>query len=240
MFILIFYVYDSKLYIIYDIPFILRLLVLVVTCLFILSHWVCFFSHHNGILSPSPSLIVIFCHITFFSRCWWVQPLVGISNYIGSTLMSDHIIATYYLFFLWSKWHRFIVTVVDCYILNFPVISTYGLVQPLVWIADYIGNTLLRDHIIAIYHHCFYPSIMSLFCRHCCWLLYFEVFLWFLPMNDCDHSLGFLITLKVLCWAIIFSLYCYVSLSPLLLFIYIFVLSFHKWPLLDQNFYVSL
>ena len=69
--------------------------------------------------------------------------------------------------------------------------------RPLVQIAAYIGSTLLSNRIISICHHCFSTSTMSSFHRHRCWLLYFEVFLLFTIINDCNHSLGFLIILEI-------------------------------------------
>ena len=48
---------------------------------------------------------------------------------------------------------------------------------------------------------------MSLFCCHCCWLLYLGTFLQFLPICECDYLLEWPIILKVLSWAIVLSLY---------------------------------
>ena len=135
-------------------------------------------------------------------------PLIGFADYIGITLLDDHIIAIYRDFSL-SAMALFNRHHVDCYKLNFFVISPHGWVQPLVWIATYIGINFLSDCIIAIYRHCFYPSTIASFHRHRCWLLYLEVFIWFLPMDDCNHLLGLMITLEVLYWVIILSLYWY-------------------------------
>ena len=145
-FILIFYVYDSKFYIIYAIPINFRCLVLIVASIQPVTMSL-FFSQHNGVVSPSLFLVVIFLRFSLFSCCPWVQPIVGFSE-------NNRI-------------------------------------------------TFLSDNIIAIYHHCFYPSTKVSFHRHCWQLLYFLVFF----MDECNHSLGFLITLEVLCWAIILSLY---------------------------------
>ena len=114
-----------------------------------------------------------------------------------------------------TQWRCFTVTDIDCYILSYLFPPTNGWVWPLVGIADYIGSTLLIDHIIPIYHHCFSPSTISSFKSHRCRLLYIWSFLWFLPMDECNHLLGLPITLELLFWAIILSLYFYISLSPL-------------------------
>ena len=50
------------------------------------------------------------------------------------------------------------------------------------------------------YHHIssfFSLSTMAPFHHHSCWFLYFEVFLWFLLMDDCNQLLGLLITLEM-------------------------------------------
>ena len=54
-----------------------------------------------------------------------VRPLVWITDYIGSNLLIDCIIAIYY-FFLPVQWRRFTITIVDCYILKFYVIPPRG------------------------------------------------------------------------------------------------------------------
>ena len=46
----------------------------------------------------------------------WLQPLVGITDYIGNTLLSNRIIAIYHHFFIQKKWRLFTGTVVNCYI----------------------------------------------------------------------------------------------------------------------------
>ena len=53
----------------------------------------------------------------------------------------------------------------------------------------------------------FSPSMMALFHRHHCWLLFFGYFLGFLIAHECDHSFGLLLTSELLFWAIIFSPY---------------------------------
>ena len=88
-------------------------------------------------------------------------------------------------------------------------------VQPHIGVSNCVVISLLRYQIIVIYHHCFSPNTMVLFHRHRCWLLYFCITIFYLLTDDCDHSLGSMITLEVLFWSIILSLYCYISLSPL-------------------------
>ena len=107
-FIIIFCVYYSKINFIYAIPFIFRFLVLVVTS----NHPVTvslFFYQHNGIVSPSPLLIVICCRFSLFLRCPWVRPLIVFADYIGSTFLSNHIIALYHHYFsqiIMALFHR--------------------------------------------------------------------------------------------------------------------------------------
>ena len=111
----------------------------------------------------------------------------------------------------------------------FYLFSHFPWFLTLVGFAEYIGSNFLRDHNIARYHHCFSPSTMKSFHHQRCWLLFFEVFLWLFPTDKWDHSLGLLLTLEVLFWAIIISLYIFivfsqhngvVSLSPFLIVIY--------------------
>ena len=64
---------------------------------------------------------------------------------------------------------------------------------------------LLSYKIIAIYHVCFYPIKMASFHRHHCWLLYFEVFPWFLLTDECNHSFRSLLALEAIFLAIVLS-----------------------------------
>ena len=172
----------------------------------------------------------------------WLQPLIGIADYIVITLTSNHIINIYhhcfslgtmasfnrhrcwFLYFevfLWflltdECYHLFgllstlevlfwaivlspyiiiVAIILSQYIIivfsdnngfvslsmflivifwNFSVTPPHRRVQPIIGIASYIGNALLSNHIIAIYHHCFNPNTMELFHRQRFWLLYFE------------------------------------------------------------------
>ena len=105
-FIIVFYVYDSKIHFIYAIPFIVRFLV-------ILSCWVCF-SLSTMVFFHRQSCWLLFFELFFgFPRCPWVWPLTRISAYIGTTLLSDHIVAIYPPSEAWSwtcplqwRWHR--------------------------------------------------------------------------------------------------------------------------------------
>ena len=58
-----------------------------------------FFSEHNGIVSPSPLLIVIFWSFSVITHHGWVLPLIVFAAYIGSTLKIDHIIAINHHYF---------------------------------------------------------------------------------------------------------------------------------------------
>ena len=90
-FIIIFYVYDSKIHFIYVIPFIFRFLALIVTS----SHPVTaslFFSQHNGVISQSP--LLIFC-ISFLTHFPWVWLIIRIAAYVRTTFLSHHIVAIY-------------------------------------------------------------------------------------------------------------------------------------------------
>ena len=69
--------------------------------------------------------------------------------------------------------------------------------QPLVVFADYIGSTLLRNHNITIYHHCFSLNTMASFWYHFCWLLHFKKILWLLFTDEYNNLLGLLITLEI-------------------------------------------
>ena len=110
----------------------------------------------------------------------WLQPLIGFSDYIGSTLPCDNIIYITIIVFIQSQWSCFTVNVVDYYILKFSVITHHGWLRPLVGIAAYIGSIFPSNYIIAINCLCWSLSIMYSFHCHRCWLLYFEVFLLFL------------------------------------------------------------
>ena len=76
----------------------------------ILIFIIIFFFHHNGVISMSPLFIAIFSHISFLPPHWWVRLLVGIVDYIGSTFLSDDIIAIllYIIITLigWIKWYQ--------------------------------------------------------------------------------------------------------------------------------------
>ena len=155
-FIIIFYVHGSEIHFIYANPFIFRFLVLIATS----NHPVTvslFLSQHNGVVSLSPLLIVIFVVFLFF--------LIAHEWYHSLGLM----ITLEVLF--WEK----IVSL--CIIIVLSMIT------------------------------------MVLFHWQRCWLLYIEVFLWILPTDERDHLLGSLLKLKVLFWAIIFSLYIIIVFS---------------------------
>ena len=66
-----------------------------------------FSSEHNGTVSPSPLFIVIYWSFPVIPPHGWVQPLVEIADYIGITLLSDHIIAIqsapYKLYILYTE-----------------------------------------------------------------------------------------------------------------------------------------
>ena len=62
------------------------------------SHSLAILFHCNGSVSLLPWFIVFFCRFYLFPPRRWVQPLVGITNYTGSTLISDHIIDIYNYF----------------------------------------------------------------------------------------------------------------------------------------------
>ena len=135
-----------------------------------------------------------------------------------------------YLWWLFLSQHNAVVSPSLLLVIKFLIFFLpHGWVRPLVEIADYIRTSFMSNHIIAIYHHCFSLStIVSFHCHHCL-LIYFESFLWILHTYECDHSLGLLITLEVLCWAIVLFLYIIiffsqcngvVSTSPLLIVIY--------------------
>ena len=131
-----------------------------------------------------------------------------------------------------------------------------GRVRPLVGITDYIRSTLLSDHIIDIYHYfiqdpygldcAVWPYLEILFQGNgtISLLPLFIVFLYFLiclPFTDeCDHLLVSLITLGVLFWEIILSLFImfffshnngFISPSPLMIFniYHLSLFSPHVW-----------
>ena len=172
-FILIFYALDSKIHIIYAIPFIFIFLVRVVTSSYpaVVS---LFFFQQNGVVSPSPLLIVIFHHFSLcFSFlmsattrwfCWLYWKYLAERSYhcYISFFFSEHngviSLSPLLIFIFWS----------------FLGIPPHGWVRPLVHNAAYIGSTFLIHRIIAINCHCFYPRIMASFHCHRCWLLYFD------------------------------------------------------------------
>ena len=89
-FIIIFYVYDLKIYFIYANPFIFIFLVLIVTSIHLVTESL-FFSQNNGVVSTSPLLIIIFG----FPHFPWERPLVRISAYIQKTFLIDNIVTIY-------------------------------------------------------------------------------------------------------------------------------------------------
>ena len=136
-----------------------------------------FFSQHNGVVSLSPLLIDIFCRFHLFVPHGWVQLLVGIADYIGSTLLIDHIITIYHNCFSPSTMalfycHSCRLLYFAVFIVSFPLMSaTTCWYRWLHW--KYFSE---RSH----YHYIssfFSPSTMASFHCHCCWLLYFVVFI---------------------------------------------------------------
>ena len=101
-----------------------------------------------------------------------------------------------------------LLIVTFCHIYLFP---PHWWVRPLVDIDDHIVNTFMRDHIITLYHHWFYPITMASFHRHPCYIyIYIYIYTYcFLPRDECDQSLVSLITLEVIFWTIISLLYWY-------------------------------
>ena len=80
---------------------------------------------------------------------------------------------------------------------------------------------------------------MALYHRHCCWLLFFVIFICLLLSHECNHLLRLMILLGLLCWTIILSLYIsFFLLSQCHLFIvtivdcYIFYFLFASYALL--------
>ena len=69
-----------------------------------------FFSHHNGIVFPSPLLIVIFWTFNVIPSHRWVRPLVGISGYILSPFLSDDNISIFLYIIItligWIVWYH--------------------------------------------------------------------------------------------------------------------------------------
>ena len=59
----------------------------------------------------------------------------------------------------------------------------------------------------------FSTSTLASFHHHQCWLIGFIIFLCFLISHECYHLLGLLITLEVLCWAIILLLFINIFLQ---------------------------
>ena len=57
------------------------------------------FYQKNVVVLSSPLLIVIFCHFSLFPPRRQVRPLVRITDYIGSTLLSNNTIAIYHACF---------------------------------------------------------------------------------------------------------------------------------------------
>ena len=83
---MIFYVYNSKIHIVFAFPFIFRFLVLIVTS----SHPVTdslFFSQHNGVVSLSP-LLIFFWGFLIAHECDHSL----IAAYTQTTFLSDHIV----------------------------------------------------------------------------------------------------------------------------------------------------
>ena len=77
---------------------------------------------------------------------------------------------------------------------------------------DYFSERSYYCYISSLFH----PNTMASFHHQRCWLLYFEVFLWLIPTNEWDHSLGLLLTFAIIFWEIILSLYIIIfSLSTM-------------------------
>ena len=119
---------------------------------------------HNGVVSPSPWLIFLFCLLYLFPPLQPVQTIFGITDYIGSSFLRNNIIAIYhfdpYRFDCVVSHHLAIlfqrcITVAMGFFLFLPSLFVYSskIVQPLVRITDFVRSTFLRDHIIAIYYH---------------------------------------------------------------------------------------
>ena len=95
-------------------------------------------SQNNGAVSPSLLLIVMFCCFYLFPPHGWMQPLVGITDYIRSTLLSDNIFAIYHHCFsprTMASHHHYC-----CWLLflSFYFFPPHGWLKPRVGITDYI------------------------------------------------------------------------------------------------------
>ena len=90
---------------------------------YFLWHSSLFFSNYNGVISPSPLLIVIFRNFSVIPHHGRVQPLFGIAAHIGRTFPSDHIIAINH-----HCWSPSTMESFKCYhfwLLNFEVVLLF-------------------------------------------------------------------------------------------------------------------
>ena len=97
-----------------------------------MSHYLEILFQSNGATSPSPWFIVVFCRFYLFPPHGWVLQLVGITDNIGSTFLSNYIIifctwpvlARFCSFtlsrnFIPAQWHHITVAMVYCYFFLF-------------------------------------------------------------------------------------------------------------------------
>ena len=160
-------------------------------------------------------MIVFFRHFSLFHHCQWVQPLIGFAYYIGSTLLSDHIIAIYHHYFF-SKDNGIISSSPLLIVIfwSFYVTPPHGWVKPTIGFAGYIKNYFSeRSNYCYIYIYiCLdhngvvLPSPLLIFI--------FWIFAWFLLTYECYHSFRLLITLKVTFWKIVLSPYIITVFLP--------------------------
>ena len=117
---------------------------------------------------------------------------------IWNFAVSDEIF-TCWIFYVWRHVQYF-------------TIRTVNIVIKIKFIIRFLVLIVTSRHPITVSF--FSPSIMASFHRHRCWLLCFVIFLCFLIVHECEHSLGLLIILKEIFWAIILSLFMMVVSFP--------------------------
>ena len=142
------------------------------------------FSNHNGMVSPSPLLIVIFWSFSVIPPHIWARLLFWVAAYIGTTILSDRIIAIYphcispSTMVCFRRHRRWLLYFEVFYDSSYLLTATTRSDSWLHW--KLLCWAMKSSLYIMIF---FSLSIMASFHRHHFWMLYFEVSLSFLPTD---------------------------------------------------------
>ena len=162
----------------------------------VIPSWWVFFFRQNGLVSPSPSLIVLFLFFLVSSLPMSVTTRLIFflhPNYFAEISYCRHISTFFFvspspllIFIFWS----------------FSVIHTHRLLQLLIWIADYVGNVFPEQSYSLHMSYLFFSQNNGVVSPSLPLIVIFEVFYdSSLLLTETTCSDGWL-HWKLLCWAI--------------------------------------